>query len=238
MAVLRASGRQIWIIVLVVLVSSTTWAGLVCADLFGAEKPVQSEDLERMILHTERLVLKPVTTLQVNEAVEVWADPENVRMSGDNLNKYNISTMLSNGSVRYNDVKFSPHPYVNFGMYEDGHLVGLSQVGVDPGKVIYKSGVGQKYQKWLVMSYHLRPTVWGKGLASEAAFRILRFAFENLYANGMHLIILPDNFLSQRVAQKLGFVRIQKKTKDKYLHFYMTREMYFEKYSEFYKKAG
>lgn len=55
------------------------------------------------------------------------------------------------------------------------------------------------------LGYHLCPQFWGKGLATEAAESVISYAFgplglENLFA-GHH----PDNLISKRILEKLGF---------------------------------
>lgn len=48
---------------------------------------------------------------------------------------------------------------------------------------------------------------WGKGYATEAAREILRFGFETLHLHRVGATVLPDNFGSIRVLEKLGFQR-------------------------------
>lgn len=55
------------------------------------------------------------------------------------------------------------------------------------------------------MFYAYVPSVWGQGIATEAARRVVDFAFDDL---GMHRIwasIHPENEASKRVLQKIGF---------------------------------
>lgn len=52
--------------------------------------------------------------------------------------------------------------------------------------------------------FGLAPSHWGRGLASEAARQILRFAFEDLGAERLRAETDPPNVASQRVLVRLG----------------------------------
>lgn len=55
------------------------------------------------------------------------------------------------------------------------------------------------------IGYLLRQAAWGRGVASEAATRLLEFAFETAELPMVMAIIDPDNHASQNVARKVGF---------------------------------
>lgn len=57
----------------------------------------------------------------------------------------------------------------------------------------------------LELGFHLRPTAWGQGLASEAARAVVEYAFTTLAVAGLFAGHHPDNTASQRVLHKLGF---------------------------------
>ena len=48
--------------------------------------------------------------------------------------------------------------------------------------------------------------MWGNGYATEAAQRILRFAFEDSLLEEVVAVIDPRNQSSRRVLEKIGFV--------------------------------
>lgn len=54
------------------------------------------------------------------------------------------------------------------------------------------------------LGYRLDPGYWGKGLASEAAFAISQYAFDQLHLNQIISIIDPKNTRSVGVATRLG----------------------------------
>lgn len=56
----------------------------------------------------------------------------------------------------------------------------------------------------LEIGYHLLPRFWKQGYAGEAAIASRNFVFENHLADSVISIIVPENFPSQKVAQKNG----------------------------------
>lgn len=56
----------------------------------------------------------------------------------------------------------------------------------------------------LEIGWRLHPDFWHKGLASEAAVRMARFAFEDLAAPELLAVRHPDNADSARVMDRLG----------------------------------
>ena len=56
------------------------------------------------------------------------------------------------------------------------------------------------------IGYFLRRSAWGKGFATEAAQRLLRFAFEDTSLKEVVAVIESENKSSRRVLDKIGFV--------------------------------
>jgi RimJ/RimL family protein N-acetyltransferase len=58
----------------------------------------------------------------------------------------------------------------------------------------------------------LDPTVWGRGLATEAGEAAVRYAFETLEAERLVSICTEENTASRRVMKKLGFEYLTTRT--------------------------
>jgi RimJ/RimL family protein N-acetyltransferase len=56
------------------------------------------------------------------------------------------------------------------------------------------------------IGYFLKRAAWGKGYATEAAERLLRFAFEDSPLEEVVAVIDPKNKSSRRVLEKIGFL--------------------------------
>ncbi|MGO8719679.1 MAG: GNAT family N-acetyltransferase [Acidobacteriaceae bacterium] len=57
------------------------------------------------------------------------------------------------------------------------------------------------------IGWRLHPQSWGKGLATEGARAVLRFAFEELQLPEVVAFTIPANLPSRRVMEKLGMTR-------------------------------
>ena len=56
------------------------------------------------------------------------------------------------------------------------------------------------------LAYRLVRSSWGQGLATEAAKRLVEYAFEVVGLGKVVAVTYPDNRASQRVLEKIGFV--------------------------------
>ncbi|MCA9624574.1 MAG: GNAT family N-acetyltransferase, partial [Myxococcales bacterium] len=61
-------------------------------------------------------------------------------------------------------------------------------------------------ERWLELGYHLLPDFWGRGLATEAAARCLRWARGE--ATRIVAFADPQNLGSRRILDKLGFMAL------------------------------
>lgn len=57
----------------------------------------------------------------------------------------------------------------------------------------------------MAIGFHLLPELWGRGLAPEAAKRVIAYAFESLNATTLYAGHNPHNARSRRVLESLGF---------------------------------
>lgn len=64
---------------------------------------------------------------------------------------------------------------------------------------------------FIELGYRIKKSHWGRGLASEAAFGILKYFFENLNMNEIHSVVEPENPASIHIVEnKLKFDFIKK----------------------------
>lgn len=90
------------------------------------------------------------------------------------------------------------------------------------------------------LGYSLSEEYWGKGLMTEAAKEVLRFAFEELGLSQVAICTGPDNKRSQRIIEKCGFkyegtIRRTYKIYDGSLRDSLLFSMLREEYEELYK---
>ena len=57
------------------------------------------------------------------------------------------------------------------------------------------------------LGYSINPAFWGCGFATEAAREVISYAFEFLELKRIEVGTFVDNYQSQRVCEKLGFIK-------------------------------
>ncbi len=63
----------------------------------------------------------------------------------------------------------------------------------------------------LEVGWVLHPSRWGRGYATEAGRRSIAYAFDELEADRLFSVILPDNERSASVARRLGFRLVEER---------------------------
>ena len=61
---------------------------------------------------------------------------------------------------------------------------------------------------YVEIGYRFVPKAWGRGVATEAATRVLDYGFRTLEPDPIVAVIHPDNRASHRVLEKIGLVRV------------------------------
>jgi RimJ/RimL family protein N-acetyltransferase len=136
------------------------------------------------VLESERLILRPPRPMDI-EAMAVW------------LSDYDVAKMTSR----------VPHPYGEehaeefLAMPPDGRHVFVIERKSD-GLFLGMTGLhpvdGYEFGYWLGKPF------WGLGYATEAAHRLVRYAFESLGQQTVHAGWFADNPASGHVLAKLG----------------------------------
>ena len=105
-----------------------------------------------------------------------------------------------------------PHPSVEFTrgflrMFTAPSLLSWAIVAPESGKVIGMVFLHSlnKHHKRAELSFNVARSHWKRGIATEVARQILRFAFTQLGLNRIEATCMPANAASRRVLEKLGF---------------------------------
>ena len=144
-----------------------------------------------MTLETDRLILRMFREDDLDAYAAISADPEVMRYLGDGkpLDRPNVwrqmAMILGHWQLR---------GYGLFALEEKatGALVGRAGIFEPEGWPGFEAG-------WM-----LRRESWGKGYATEAARRVLRWAFSDLGREHVISLIREANAPSIRVAERLG----------------------------------
>jgi|688.fasta_scaffold02776_5 RimJ/RimL family protein N-acetyltransferase len=147
-----------------------------------------------MKLETQRLILREFTEKDLDAFAALLADPEVMRFSlkGPIKDKFQAQEYLQKRILDH----YSKYGY---GVYAAIDKTSQSLVG-------YIGFLNQNIdgEHKTELGYRLFPNYWGKGLATEAAQELCRYAFDHLGVDELISIIEPLNVRSSAVAKRIG----------------------------------
>ncbi len=152
---------------------------------------IQQEDL---FLETERLIIRPFTTNDIDASYEMNLDEEVSRFTGDG------------GIVDRNEMERR----IREDVLGDYSKYGYGRLAVDwkaTGEFIGFTGF--KYIpeiKKTDLGFRFRKEFWGKGIATESCAACIRLAREKMDLDIVYAFVLPENKASVRVLEKMGLV--------------------------------
>ena len=145
----------------------------------------------RVVLETERLVLRHLEPGDVDALHLVLGDPETMT--------YYPSAFSREKTTEWIEWNRSSYERYGFGLWglvlrESGELIGdcgLISQDVDGASLIE-------------IGWHVRRDLWGQGLATEAAVASRDHGFATLEVPRLISLVRPENVASCRVAEKIG----------------------------------
>lgn len=158
----------------------------------------------RMILETERLVLRRLSPADVEEVAPVYGDPEVMRYIGDGTawSRRRTEEALARWHGFWEDDGFGQ---LLARRREDGRAVGdVGLLAWDPEAWRPGSRARIGAHAEVEIGWTLAREFWGLGYATEAATAVRDWAFADLGVTRLVSLIQPGNARSIRVAEKLG----------------------------------
>lgn len=146
---------------------------------------------ETYFLKSERLGFRCWSREDLPLARELWGDIEVTRFFGGPFSEEEIARRLEKEISRRETYGFQYWP---IHLLADDEHVGCC--GLRPYRM--EDGIPE-------LGFHLRPKYWGRGLAPEAARAVIDFAFGTMGAKGLAAGHHPENVVSKKVIEKLGF---------------------------------
>ncbi|MCA1020497.1 GNAT family N-acetyltransferase [Halobacillus litoralis] len=142
-------------------------------------------------LSTERLILEPFTEDLTEKTAELAGDPE---VAAATFVPHPYTVDHAKEWIAAHAAWMEEQTAFPFAVKrkEDGELLGTMTLRVDQG-----------HQKGELAYWMGRP-YWGRGYASEAAQRVVRFGFEERQLNRIWAAAISSNPASTRVMQKAG----------------------------------
>jgi [ribosomal protein S5]-alanine N-acetyltransferase len=144
-----------------------------------------------------RLRFRPWTGADADLARSLWGDPEVMRyLHQGAYSEAQIRSRLEGEAANLAAYGFQYWPMFLTGT---GEFVGCAGLKPCPYE-------GSAEAPELELGFHLRPSMWGLGLATEAGAAVARLAFETHGVPRVYAGHHPENHGSGNVLRKLGFV--------------------------------
>lgn len=152
-----------------------------------------------MILETARLRLRPVNMFDVDALVALDSDPAVMRF-------------VSGGTATPHEVVADwvlPRAQAEYRQHRTGMWAALERSRSAHGTDEFAGWFALRTPRHsdraeLELSYRLRRTMWGRGLATEAARALLAMSFQELAAERVFAGTMAANLPSRRVMEKIG----------------------------------
>ena len=157
---------------------------------------------------SDRLLFRPLAEADLDLAVEQWTDPDVVRFTGG-------KTYTEEELAREMPIVVRRCAGGCIGVWclidkETTEKLGtalLLPMPVELDDTDWDLVVGEEIPEGdIEIGYILKKSAWGKGYATEACERLLKFAFEEAPLEEVVAAIHPDNAASRRVLEKCGLI--------------------------------
>lgn len=164
--------------------------------------PLTSSEL---VLETERLRLRPVTLDDVDLAQELFTDPDVMKFVADVTPEEDLLEETRKASQRGAGGRIGVWCVTDRHTGEKIGTAVLLPVPIDCDDTDWSLVVQDAYpDAEIEIGYILKRAAWGKGIATEACRRLLRFGFEMTDLDEIVATTDPDNAASQHVLEKCG----------------------------------
>jgi [ribosomal protein S5]-alanine N-acetyltransferase len=153
--------------------------------------------MNKVILKTERLILREFVPADIDDLALILCDPETMRYYPRPLDQQEVSEWI--------DRRIKQYEKIGHGLW--GVILKSEEKLIGDCGLLYQEVEGIDE---LEVGYQFNKNYWRRGLATEAARGCLDYAFKELGSQKIISMIRPENIPSRRVAEKNG-LRIEKK---------------------------
>jgi len=152
-----------------------------------------TESNEAAFLETSRLIFRTWSQTDLELALGLWGDPRVTKFidARGELSEDEVRNRLAQeiASEKNYGVQYWPI----FLRATNDHVGCCGLRAYDLSRNIFEIG------------FHIRADHWGRGFATEAALRVMDYAFRVLSVNGLFAGHSPHNTVTRHLLQKLGF---------------------------------
>jgi RimJ/RimL family protein N-acetyltransferase len=143
-----------------------------------------------IIIETDRLILREWLPEDADAAFGIWGNAEVMRFVGQPFETVAAAReALVNAAAAQKECGFCLWAVAE---RTNGKIIGCCGFHAYEGRAV------------LELAYHLIPSSWGFGYATEAAAACVKYGFEALDATKIVAFTQPENLASFRVLEKLG----------------------------------
>ena len=150
-------------------------------------------DFSNLTLHTDRLVLRPLTPADTDAVFAMRSDPQ-VQRYGSHPPWTDRETAVPYIERDMRELAAGDAAQLGIERREDGAVIGTC--------TLYAL---DRQSRRADCGYVLLPSAWGKGYASEAMAALLDWGFDELDLHRVEADIDPRNLASARMLERLGF---------------------------------
>jgi RimJ/RimL family protein N-acetyltransferase len=147
-------------------------------------------------LLTARLLLRPFRDADREPFARINADPRVMRFFPAELSRAESDALVDRAMAHFTARGFGPFAVE---LRDTGRFVGFIGL-VEPS-------FDAHFTPTVEIGWRLDAGVWNKGLATEGAREVLRYAFGELRLPEVVSFTVPENQPSRRVMEKIGLVR-------------------------------
>ncbi len=158
-----------------------------------------------LTLLTPRLVLSPLVPGDLSLFLAMWTDKEVVRYICDPMTEAQVEAEMTQSTKRAGNGTIGVWSIRDRRSHHGYGTVALLPLPIEEDDTdwdLVSEGVPVNYE--VEVGYALTREAWGRGIATEAASRLLRFGFECTDLEEIVAVIDPDNERSENVLKKIG----------------------------------
>ena len=160
-----------------------------------------------LILKSERLLLRPLAKTDVELEIEIGTDPEVMKYVAEPDTEDSVVRGMPNYIKRCAGGCIGVWCVVDRSTKEKLGTAILLPLPIEEDDTNWDLVAGDELPDGdIEIGYMLKRSAWGKGYATEATKRLLKFAFEETPLEELVATIDSENTASQRVLEKCGLV--------------------------------
>ncbi len=161
----------------------------------------------KLDLKTERLLLRPLAETDSDVGIEMFTDPAVTRYICETYTEEQVIEEMATVTKRCAGGCIGIWCMIEQLTEEKLGTAILLPLPIEEDDTNWDLVVGDELPDCEIeIGYILKRSAWGKGYATEATNRLLKFAFEETPIEELVATIDPENTASQRVLEKCGLV--------------------------------